>query len=328
MSSKEKSFWIGFGLVMAILLGGSGFYMIQSLGEYNNASTEHGKLARKKKGLEAKPIFPSQENLDDFGKQLDQFEGKVDQLHDKLKQFQKPLESSIKAKDFPQILKVAVDGFRTYRQQKLVIIPDDFYFGMNKYEKGGLPPEAATGILKFQLDAIERLLKVIIETGSDEIYRFSREMTPLELPDGKDPERTSQVAKYTVTVGFLTTHDGFRNFLNATSNDKEFFYIVRVLRADNEIKEGPQKNVEQQVIYRNPETGEVVNVEPGKTASQGLVAQDARVIFGKEKLRVTAVVDLCRFPENVEKEVVEKKATTKGTTKSKGASSPAKGRKG
>jgi hypothetical protein len=309
MSSKEKSFWIGFALVTLLLLGGAGYYTTRSLIAYNNASTEHSKLAKKKRSLESKPIFPSQENLDEFKKQLDQFEGKVDQLHDKLKQFQKPLQKTVQAKDFPQILKVAVDSFRTYRQQKLVIIPDDFYFGMNKYEKGGLPPEAATGILKFQLDAFDRLLKVIIETGSDEIFRFAREMTPLELPNGKDPELTSQVAKYPVMISFLTTHDGFRNFLNATSNDKEFFYVVRVLRVDNEIKEGPQKVVEQQVIYRNPETGEVVNVEPGKAAGKELVAQDARVIFGKEKLRVTAVVDLCRFPENVvEPETVESKA--------------------
>lgn len=299
MTSKEKSFWIGFGLVMVLLLGGAGFFMIQSLGAYNSASNEFGMLAGKKGKLEKKAIFPSQENLEEFTKNLDQFEAKVNLLHDKLKQFQRPLDSNLQAKDFPQVLGDAVKSFRNYtRQDKPVLLPDDFYFGMNKYEKGGLPPQAATGILKYQLDAIERLLKVMIATGSDEIYRFVRETTPLELPDGKDPELTSQVAKYTVTVGFLTTHDGFRNFLNNISNDKEFFYVVRVLRVDNEVKDGPERNVEQQVIMRNPETGEVVNVGAEGADAKNLVAQDARVIFGKEKLRVTAVIDLCRFPEN------------------------------
>lgn len=299
MTSKEKSFWIGFGVVMLLLLGGAGFFMMQSLSAFNSASNEFGMLASKKGKLEKKPIFPSQENLEGFTKQLDQFEEKVNALHGKLKQFQRPLDNSLQAKDFPQVLGDAVKAFRNYtRQDKPVLLPEDFYFGMNKYEKGGLPPQAATGILKYQLDAIERLLKVMIATGSDEIYRFVRETTPLELPDGKDPELTSQVAKYTVTVGFLTTHDGFRNFLNNISNDREFFYIVRVLRVDNEIKDGPERNVEQQVIMRNPETGEVVNVGAEGADGKNLVAQDARVIFGKEKLRVTVVIDLCRFPEN------------------------------
>lgn len=322
MSSKEKSFWIGFTVVMVILLGGSGYFMTQSLGAYSRASGEHGNLARKKRTLEAKPIFPSQENLDEFGKQLDEFEGKVDQLHEKLKQFQKPLQTSLQAKDFPQILKDAVVAFRNYTtREKPVILPADFYFGMNKYEKGGLPPEAATGILKFQLDAIKRLLEVLIETGCDEIFRFDRETTPLELPDGKDPEKTSQVAKYTVTTSFVTTHDGFRNALNAISNDKEFFYIVRVLRVDNEVKDGPERNVQQAAVFRNPETGEVVNVDPATTGVQGLVEQDAQVIFGKEKLRVTAVIDLCRFPEGVTDPVAEK---PKPGSSSKGKASAAK----
>jgi hypothetical protein len=300
MTAKEQTFWIGFALVMVVVLGGSGVYMFQSLASFNNASEEHGALARQKRSLETKPIFPNQENLDEFGKRLDEFEGKVDGLHEKLKQFQRPLELTIQAKDFPQILADSVRSFRNYtRQEKPVILPDDFYFGMNKYEKGGLPPQAATGILKFQLDAIERLLKVIIETGSDEIYRFDREITPLELADGKDPEQTAQVAKYTVTVSFLTPHDGFRNFLNVVSNDKEFFYVVRVLRVDNETKDGPARNVTAQAVFRDPETGDVVNVGPEGMGGRQLITQDARVIFGKEKLRVTAVIDLCRFPEGV-----------------------------
>lgn len=310
MSSKEKTFWIVFGTVMVLLIGGTGSYMAVTYSAYSDASSEHEKLARDKRKLETKAIYPSKANLADITGRVDQFQNEVNSLRSKLQQFQRPLESTIQAKEFPQILGDKVKAFRVFtRQEKPVIIPEDFYFGMNKYEKG-VPPEAATGILKFELDAIERLLKMIIQFGSDEIYRVVREETPLEKGD-KDPELSHQVAKYTVTVGFLTTHDGFRNFLNAVSNDKEFFYIIRVLRVDNEAKDGPERNVEVPKVFRNPETGEVVNVEAGKTIDQSLVAQDARVIFGKEKLRVTAVVDLCRFPEQPKEssEPVETKET-------------------
>jgi len=285
MSSKEQSFWIGFALVMLILLGGSGFFLVKSLGAYNNASKEHGLLAQKKRSLERKSIYPNQENQDEFERRLDDFEAQVDELHDTLKRFQRPLESTLQAKDFPQILADAVVAFREYtRTEKPVSLPDDFYFGMGKYEKGGLPPQAATGILNFQLDAIERLLRVIIENGAEEIYSFDREITPLEEPGGENPELTAQVAKYTVTVSFLTSHDGFRKFLNEVSNDKEFFYIVRVLRVDNEAKEGPPRQAG-------------VGAETEEIEGEGFEQRDARVVFGNEKLRVTAVVDLCRFPD-------------------------------
>lgn len=300
MSSKEKSFWIGFGVVMVLLLGASGIYMAQSLTAFNSVSREHGVLAGKKRKLESKPIFPSEENLEEFRKRLDSFEEQVNHFHSKLKQFQKPLENSLKAKDFPQILADAVVDFR----KKPVKLPDDFYFGMNKYEKGGLPPEPATGILKFQLDAIQHLLNVAIDQGAEEIFRFDREVTPLEALDGKDPELTEQVAKYPVTVSFRTTHDGFRNFLNKVSNDTQFFYIVRVLRVDNESKDGPRKAGEQQSFYLNLVTREVVNEKPEGAAGADLVLMDARPIFGREKLLVTAVIDLCRFPEREESAAV------------------------
>jgi hypothetical protein len=85
------------------------------------------------------------------------------------------------------------------------------------------------------------------------------------------------------------------------SNDKKYFYIVRVLRVDNEVKEGPSKNTETKKLAKDPTTGEVVEVAEGQdSGTAGLQEYDSRIIFGNEKLRITAVIDLCRFPEIVE----------------------------
>jgi hypothetical protein len=294
-SAKEQAFWVTFGLAMVLLLGGSGFYLVQSAGGYSSSTAAFNQQGAQKKKLESAAIYPSQENLDALKKTVDEFEGTVNGLHDQLKAFQKPLEQ-VSDQQFPQILKAMIEKFREHAFQQRVVIPEGFYFGMDEYATT-LPRPEATGILKYQLDSVDHLLRSIIANGADEIISLQRERTAVEAGQ-ENPELRNRVVKYPVKVSFVTGHDGFRDFLNTVSNDKSFFYIVRVLRVDNETKEGPSKSVEQRRLAKDPTTGEVIEITEGQdVAAAGLQEYDARIVFGGEKLRVTAVVDLCRFPE-------------------------------
>jgi len=154
-----------------------------------------------------------------------------------------------------------IESFGKFAFEKRVVVPEGFYFGMGDYATT-LPKPAATAILKYQLDSIDYLLRTIIAQGADEIISVERE--PIALEKGEeDPEKTERVVKYPVKLSFVTGHDGFRDFLNLVSNDKNF-YIIRVLRVDNEAKIGPSKNLEQKRLAKDPTTGEVMEVVEGQ----------------------------------------------------------------
>ncbi len=274
--SKEQSFWIGFLLVTLLLVGGAIYYLVTSLGVYNNSQGDFKQKALRIRKLESAELYPNEKNLKKLTDQISAFEIEVNKVHDQLKAFQKPLPS-VSDQEFPPQLRAAKEEFEAYALGKEVTTPTDFYLGMDAYQFQ-LPRPEATGILAFQLGAIQQVLKLVIDSGADEIYSLAREQTAVEVGQ-PNPELTERVVKYTFKLGFQTTHKGFQDFLNQVSNDKDYFFIVRVLRVDNEEKDGP--TIDSEIVDIGDEEA----------------AEDARVIFGDERLRITAVIDLCRFPE-------------------------------
>lgn len=294
-SAKEQGFWVSYILVMLLLLGGTGYFLFQALNVYSESSSGFSAQLLQKRKLESSPVYPNAANLEKEKGLVDEFEQHVEALHEQLKAYQTPL-AAISDQQFPQELKAMIESFQKFAFAKRVVVPEGFYFGMQQYANT-LPKPAATGILKYQLDSVDYLLRTVIDQGADEIIAVDREPIALEKGDG-DPERTQLVAKYPVKLSFVTSHDGFRKFLNLVSNDKKYFYIVRVLRVDNEVKAGPPKNTETKRLAKDPTTGEVVEIAAGQdTGAAGLQEYDSRIVFGNEKLRITAVIDLCRFPE-------------------------------
>jgi len=297
-SAKEQGFWVSYLVVMVLSLGGAGYFLFQSSASYAESTMGFGTQMMQKRKLESASVYPNAANLEKEKALVDEFEQHVESLHTQLKAFQTPL-APISDQQFPQELKAMIEAFQKFAFEKRVVVPDGFYFGMKEYATT-LPKPAATGILKYQLDSVDYLLRTLIDQGADEVIAVEREQTALEKGE-EDPEKTQLVAKYPVKLSFVTSHDGFRKFLNMVSNDKKYFYIVRVLRVDNEVKEGPSKNMETKKLAKDPTTGEVVEVAEGQdSGTAGLQEYDSRIIFGNEKLRVTAVIDLCRFPEIVE----------------------------
>ena len=279
--SKEQSFWVGFAFVTLLLIGGAGYFLFTSHGAYSQSRGDFDTKELRLRKLESAKLYPNKENLKTLSDQIDGFEVEVNKVHDLLKAFQKPLPR-VSDQEFPPQLRAAKEEFERYAVKNRVITPDDFYLGMGSYQFQ-LPRPEATGILAYELGAIQHLLKIIIDNGADEIFSLEREQTAVEM--GKpDPEKTERVVKYTLTVSFQTTHEGFQDFLNKVSNDKEYFFIVRVLRVDNQKKEGPEKVVAQATRYRDKDGNVVTNVpvddEGVPIVSDEYVVEDATVIFG------------------------------------------------
>ena len=306
MKSKEQSFWTVYGIVMLVLLGGAGFYCYTTWSDFKKADNSYNRLKKTSEDLMEAPIYPSKDNVEELEGQVEAYAAEVNNLHDALRKFQEPLDTSLQEPAFPPLVKAAVESFtaKTVDSERPVKLPEPFYLGMDAYEQS-IPPEGSAGILKFQLGSIDHLLRIIVDNGGDIIHAINRELTPQEQGQ-PDPETTpgTFVTKYPVTISFRTTHEGFRQFVNLVSNDSEYFYVIRVLRVDNQMKEGPEIYREQTTVYIDKEGNPVASIPEDAEAGEFDV-QDATVIFGNERLNVTAVLDLCRFPEQTGQEASE-----------------------
>ncbi len=322
---RGNQFYIVFGVVAAVLLGGVGFYCFKGHSAYTNAGSEFETRRAALLSLKRSKPYPNGENLKRIETAVGEYEGEIKGLFKILDRFQQPLNTTVNDTAFPQILKSKIEAFKALAKKKGVSIADeqDFYMAMDAY-RTTLPRPKAVPLLDYQLGAIEYLLNQLVEAGAIELMTLQRELLPVEVAasggEGGDAAASSSVvAKYPVKLSFETKHPALVTFVNQITNDDKYFFILRALRVDNSSKEGSLKGAgedtgpryvnaagetaPQQLVDSIPQGLDV----PGQVAwmrdngGYELKSSDARILLGDESLRVFMVIDVVRFADAAEK---------------------------
>lgn len=325
-----------FAIFSALLLGGSGYYAISQYGKYSESLERWDSKVGTIQSLERKVPYPNQENSKAVSEQLQNYKEAVEVLSTTLKSFQRPLNKELANTEFQQRVKKKVEEFRTAAKDGGLAINSttEFQMGFDSYANT-LPSPELVPVLDYELDAIDHLLRGLVETSAMELTSFERDMIPGET-GAVEKQASGVVHKYPVRLSFRSSYDTFQKFVNSVTNDKEFFYILRVLKVQNQVVEGPLKLTGSSdggfQTYQNPITKEVA--DPAMVArwsvnnateteidalakADGFVRanQDARVLMGQESISVFMVVDITRFlaPEEVIPEVKAAAAGKKGS---------------
>lgn len=313
MNSKT---WLTVFVVIAVLLiGASGFFAFSSSQKFANARENWDDKVGTINSLERKEIYPNKENVDKLTSEVEDYKRSVDELFKSLDQFQKKLNTDLQNTEFQELVKQKVTSFRKFASDEGFEIDQDegFELGFDAYSSS-LPTPRIVPILDYELNAIDRLLRKIITAGGDSMFLFSRDLIPGEV-GGPERQENSVVHKYPVRLGIECSHKAFQEFMNSVSNDKENFYIVRVIQVQNEMDEGPFKannELDRIPTFVNRETSEPAGIDrmtdwgyPNASvaditlaaAEDGFIpsGRDARVLMGQEKLRIFMVIDIVRF---------------------------------
>lgn len=321
---NSKNWLVMFGVVAALVIGGTGFYAFSSYGSYKVAMEGWDAKVGSIQSLERKVPYPNEENSEEVKDSLDKYKAAVKQLSDTLKTFQRPLNKELANTEFQQRVKKRVEEFRQFARTGGLEIDSttEFQLGFDSYANT-LPQPELVPVLDYELEAIDHLLRTLVESGAETISAFQRDPIPGES-GGADKFDSGVVHKYSVRFRFNGSFEAFQNFVNALANDKEFFYILRVLKVKNDATDGALKASASGgpsfARYENPTTKEVATPEmladwgadgasetdiAAKAKEAGFVKadQDARVLMGQEKISVFVVIDITRFlgPDEVEK---------------------------
>ena len=315
---NHKVWLTTFGIFAALFIGGSAFYAFTGYSKYSEAMGSWDVKVRTIESLEREVPYPSEGNAEALAGKKDEFEKSVLELFSSLEAFQRPLDAQLANTVFQGNVKQRVQSFREYAKTEGMELLDDpqaFQLGFDSYATD-IPKPELVPYLDYELEAIDKLLRQLVDTDAEALLTFERDPIPGE-DGGAERQESSVVHKYPIRLRIRAKHASFQNFINQMANDKEFFYILRVLKVKNESPEGPIKLISEDgstdlPTYINLETKEVASyaklVEWGypdtPAADIAPIAReegfelnklDARVLMGEERLNVFMVIDIVRF---------------------------------
>lgn len=311
---NSKVWLTTFGVVAFLVIAGTGFYAFSSYSKYKQALSSWDDKVTTIENLEKRVPYPNEENAEAVKEEVDAYRASVDALAATLNTFQRELNKTLANTEFQQRVKTKVEEFRAYAAENNfeIVTEDGFYLGFDAYS-AVVPSQDLVPELDYELEAIDYLLRKLVDSGSKTMTSFDRDPIPGET-GGPEKKEAGVLQKYPVRIRFQGTHDVLQGFINSLANDGKFFYIVRVLKVQNENQEGPLKlNAEGTSFtkFENPVTKEVASPEmlaewrtegaseadiEAKAKAAGFIKadQDARVLMGQEKLNVFVVVDISR----------------------------------
>lgn len=329
---KAKVWLTVFGVVSLLAIGGGAYFAVSSYGKYTAAREDWDQKVGTIESLERRVPYPSEENAEALEASVGTYRTSVDSLLATLKSFQREFNTELRNTDFQQVIKTRVTEFRAFASKEGLEIEGDgeFQLGFDAYASS-VPAQDLVPKLDYELEAIDFLLRKLVASDAVRLSNFSRDPIPGE-PGGAEVDPGAVVHKYPVRFRFRGSHDSLQKFVNDLANEKQFFYIIRVLKVKNQVTEGPLKLSGAAgggySRFENPITKEVASPEQlsewrGEGATDAEIEEkakaagfikadvDARVLMGQEMLDVFMVVDITRFlsPEELEEAAPQPETT-------------------
>jgi hypothetical protein len=293
--------------------------------------------------LEKAPLSRTEDNAKKKKELVDAYVKKVQELSKVMEAYQVPINDKETATSFQAKLSEATKAVKETAASRGVKLNDKFDLGMGRYLAGDFPVPGAAPRLAAQLDGVVALTNAALEAGVLEIRTFTRQELPFETEKGEEV-KSDPKAKKTAPVGKsapgksgdkkATAKDAapvldeskvlerlpisitltgknqsilkfLENIANATPEKNPHFFVIRTLKVENEVKDGPAKNL-QVALEEKPDPD-------NKEAPP--IKYDAAYILGFEQVMAQIEIDLVRFiPEPPPEEKGKKPAETASVT--------------
>ncbi len=269
---KENKFLgilIAVTLVLAILIA------VIGMGASGEADKTAEAIKTKKSAisrLEGGKPYPSAANLKDKKGNLKSVLEKASEARNLLLEYRPENLENTNASAFTALFDKTEKNLRELYQSKDIALPEDWHVGFEKYKSSPVDQEN-TGILSYEMNAMDWLFKTVAEAGASEVTAFYREALPPEegrpwvsadegadtqknsgrrrTPKGSKAAASKPVAKsLPFEISLKGREESLRHILAELSNSQEYFVVVRALRVQNEKMTPPNR---QQVGFKEAE---------------------------------------------------------------------------
>lgn len=212
--------------------------------------------------LESGKPYPSTENLSEKKENLQAVLSKANEARAALLEYRPSEITNTTASAFTALFDETENGLRDLYKAKGIALPDGWHMGFEKYKTTPVD-EKNTGILSYEMKAMDWLFRTVADAGVSEVSSFYREPLPPEL--GKPwveepvapatsrsrrgnpapPKPVAANAPVAKSLPFEIVLEGreqsLRKLLSDLSNSQEHFIVVRALRVQNEKLAAPNQ---------------------------------------------------------------------------------------
>lgn len=322
MSQSHQKFIIGYSAVTAIGAAVLGYLCLSASSEYDEVNAALNSKKSSLVALEKAPLFPNDANIRKKKQQVTDYAMEVDKLHAALVEFQKPLNEEIASDGVSTKLgkyKVQLEEVAKGR----LSLPKEFDLGLPRYLIGVPRTGEPTQQVDYLVESVNSLILTMINSGVSGLNAIQCPEMEYEKPDpaaapapvrstdakgakkstpkdkkgdpkasskAKDPNLLTEdqvFKRYKILLTLTGSEKSLQDFLNqiTTAPAPGPFYVINLIRVENEKKEGPKKGASSL-----PEQGE----DPK-------IVRDSVYILGNEKVTMRLDMDLIRFrsPESV-----------------------------
>jgi len=297
--------------ILGVIVVGSlalGYLLFDAWSVYSETKEGYLGLGGQVAGLKGSQLAPTEANLKAKQDAVKEYENLVTTLGKTVLILQ-PKVAPVNDIEFQEKLKTKISDIRKAVQSKMQL-PAEFAFGFDDYTHT-LPTSAtaATELMDY-LEAIDKLMKLFLDSGVLSVDLLERSKLPVEASKAatqgnNNASMRGQVAsnileKRQISV-VLTLDQGPLQLLISrltSPSDMPYFTSLRLLRIENQLQDGPLHSE-----VRLPEPA--MKVEGGAAQAEEAPSDeikppepatpDAISVFGNELLKVRLEIDLVKF---------------------------------
>lgn len=228
---KQNPFITGLIGALVVLIGVFGFLLVQEQTSYADISDKFVSQSKEAARLQALKPYPDKSNLEKATAEKDVYKDKIENLQKQLIGYNLPL-TPISVVDFVAKLRdynAAVVEAAAARNVRLPA--ENFYMGFEKYQTSP-PSEKATSRMFQQLEAINTVLRMLIQKSITELKTLKRDEIPEETGGTAD---SGLVTKTKFLIEFRADHEKVRDILNTLVKMDKPFLVIRNLRLLNDV---------------------------------------------------------------------------------------------
>ena len=289
---RRHFFFAAFFATVTVLLVGLGFLIVTAYDRYGAVSQRWVEVSNHLRALQNTEWFPSPSNLTHFKKLEKEYIREASGFANLLCARQLLLDPSMSPQVFQDRLRNHVSTTTAKAKAAKVTLPPNFYLGFDQY-RSVLPPQNAAPELARELDVISGIISQLMESrifNILEVHRFP--MMEESDSSGQAFAFSDKVQRRVFDIRFVADQSRFRSAFNSILNFPQFLSI-EALQVINSQPLAPRKEEDIDEKTRTQNHRVVTDSPP--------VEKTTRLIFGEEKLTVTARIAMLTFlfPESL-----------------------------
>ena len=300
-SLTQNKFLLGLLLITLLALGVGIWLIMKFAGRSGQAFADFESKKGEYEKLISAPLYPSSFNEGEWKSRVAKYSENAEELRDSLLKGQHKLDTGVTEQMFDKNLKQAVkDVLAKAVMEDVTIDEKKFFLGLGRYQKK-LPLRAAAPYLDFEKDACVHLSNLLIDSGVTSIEMLDCGAIPQESEKKAEPVDKKNrgkvqvdpaegiVERYPIELNFTGKADAFQKVFDGIVNSKEFFFVVKDFRFENEHLVGLDREDYVPEVERDEDEDE----EGGEEVEEAL--QEAVFVFGTYNIRAAMRLDLVRL---------------------------------